>query len=142
MNSVTKRIKDRGDLRIDFGIVSPDVAHWENDVFRKASWPIDPDSLCVRAQVAAASQAIPAAAASYMPFPADQLSDSIIGNVRPDRNDFANEFVPDNKRHGYRFLCPIVPLIDMEIRATDPGEKHANLHIVDAEFRFRHVIEP
>jgi hypothetical protein len=30
----------------------------------------------------------------------------------------------------------------MKIGSTDPGEKYANLDIVDADFRFRNFFEP
>src|SRR5260370_24053935 len=91
---VAKRIKDRGNLRIDLGIMSPDVAHREHDEFLEASRPIDPDSFCVCTQMPAAGEAIAAAPAGYMPFSADQLPDALIGNIRPNSNDSPNKFVP------------------------------------------------
>src|ERR1035437_5718019 len=95
--------------------MSPDVAHRENNKFRETSRPIDPDSFCVCAQMPAAGQAIAAATANYVPFSAHQLPNTEIGNVRTDRGDLANKFVPDDERHGNGLLRPIVPLVDMEI---------------------------
>jgi hypothetical protein len=90
----------------------------------------------------AAGQAIPAAPADYVPFSADQFSNPEIGNVRTDRGDLTHKFVPDDQRHGNGFLRPIIPLVDMEIGAADPGEQHANLDIVNADFRLGHILEP
>ena len=137
MHRVAKRIEDGSDLGIDLRIVSPDIGHRENDELGEAARTAHSDSLGVRAQVAAAGQAVAATSASHVPFTADQFSGPVIVHVRSDGHNFADEFVSDDERHRNCGLRPVVPLVNVEIGPTNPGKMHANLNVVDSNFRFR-----
>jgi hypothetical protein len=63
----------------------------------------------------------------------DVVTDSI--------ND-TGKFMTDGHRHGNRFLRPRVPVIDVQVRATDRCFQHANQHIVTADSRNRNLFEP
>ena len=56
-------------------LMPPDIGHWQRDVFGERAGAIHPDALGVRAQMAAARQAISAASADYVPFAADDFAD-------------------------------------------------------------------
>ena len=50
--------------------------------------------------------------------------------------------MPDDHRHGNRLLRPGVPFVDVQIGAADAGAQHLDQHVVDADGRPGHVLEP
>src|SRR5207247_11275874 len=58
------------------------------------------------------------------------------------RQDLAYDFVPDRHRHGDRLLSPVVPFVDMRVRATDARAVHPDQDIVDADGGLRHFLQP
>ena len=104
--------------------------------------PIDADALRVLAQMPAAGQAVAAAAADDVPLAADDLADVKIVDVGADLDDLADELVADDHRHGDRLLRPGVPVVDVQVGAADAGAQHLDQHVVDADRRHRHVVEP
>ena len=48
----------------------------------------------------------------------------------------------DNHGDGNGFLGPVVPVVDMQVRTTNPCAVHLNEDIVDADFRFRDIFKP
>ena len=50
--------------------------------------------------------------------------------------------VPDYERDRDGALRPGVPAIDMQVGAADAGAKDADEHIVDADGRLGHVLQP
>src|SRR5262249_4446604 len=87
-------------------------------------------------------QAVAAAAAGYVALAAHDVAGPVIHDVRADLHDPADEFVPDGHRHRNRFPRPLVPLIDVDIGAADPGPQHLNQHVVNADPRHLDVFEP
>ena len=75
----------------------------------------------VRAEMAAAGQAVAAASADDVAFAADDVAGLKIGDVGADLDDFADEFVADDHRHGDGLLRPLVPLVDVQVGAADAG---------------------
>ena len=118
------------------------LAHGQRDVFRECACPVDSYSLSVRAKMASARQAIPAAAASHVPFAAHDVPGIKIRHVRAHLHNFAHKLVPDHHRNLDGFLRPIVPLINVQIRAANPRAVHANEHVIDPDFGRFHVLEP
>ena len=107
-----------------------------------APGPIDSHSLGVRAKMTPARQAIPAPAAGHVPFPAHDVAGIKVGDVRTHFHNFAHKLVPDHHRHMDGFLRPVVPLINVQIRAADARAMHANEHVINANFRLLDVLKP
>ena len=49
---------------------------------------------------------------------------------------------PDDHRHGDGLRRPVVPLVDVQVGAADAGAQDLDEHVVDAELRLGHVVEP
>ena len=108
----------------------------------KSAWAIHADPFRVRAQVPAAGKAITATTTHDVPFAADNVARPKIRNVGTDLDDLADEFVPNDHRHGNRLLRPIIPQINMEVGAANPGAIHLDQHIVNTDRGIGHVLEP
>ena len=142
VDGVSERIENRGDIQIDGGSVTPDVGHRQNDKFGKRSGPIHADSLRMRAQMAAAGQAVPAAAADDVALAADDVAGMKIVDVGADLDDLAYEFMADRHGHGDGALRPFVPFINMHVGAADAGAADADEHVVDSGPRGFDIFEP
>src|ERR1019366_10682850 len=77
-----------------------------------------------------------------MTLPADDVAWIEVIDVGPDIYDLAHELVANCHGNSNRLLCPLVPLVNMNIRATDARVVDANQHIIDANDRFRNLFQP
>src|SRR6185436_6322698 len=135
MHSVSEGIEDGGHILVDAGTMHPDIRHGQGEVFGEGAFAVDADAFGVGAKMTPASQAIAAASANDMTFPADDLAGKEIGDIRANLDDFAHEFVTHHHRHGNGFGSPLIPLVDMEIRAANAGAVNADEDVVDADGR-------
>ena len=74
-----------------------------------------------------------------MPLAAHHVAGMEVGHIRADRDDFADELMANHHRHGNRPPGPVVPLVNMNIGATDAGAIHLDKDIVDTDFRLRYL---
>src|SRR5690554_5683353 len=98
----------------------PHVGHRQGEVFGESPGTIHAHALRVSAEVTASRQAIPAPTADNVPFTADDFTRKEVADVRPDLDDLADELVPHDHRYGDRLASPRVPLMDVDIGATNP----------------------
>ena len=87
----------------------------------------------VRAQVAPAGQAVPAAAAHDVALARDEVARAEVDDVAADLDDLADELMPDDERRRDGLRGPGVPRLDMEVRAADPGLVDPDQDVVDAD---------
>ena len=106
------------------------------------TWPVDSDAGGMCTQVAPARHAIAAAAAHHMAFSGDDLSGVEVIDVVADLDDFADEFVSDHHRHGDGPGSPVIPKVDMQIRAAERCPQNPDQDIVHANARFGNVFKP
>ena len=142
VGGVAERVEDRGDIEIDAIGMVPDIGVGNDDVFRESPSAVDADPARVRAEVAASRHAIAAAATDDMPLARDDHPRLVVVHIVADRDDLADEFVPDHHRHGDRLLRPFVPLIDVDVGAADGGALDADLDVVRPRLRLGHVFKP
>src|SRR5581483_4175791 len=71
VNRVAEWIKDRGDFKIHFRIVPPDVRHRQHNILGKCARSIYSHSLGMRAKMAAPGEAVTTSSASYVSLAAD-----------------------------------------------------------------------
>ena len=142
MNSVPERVKNCGDLQRHFRIVLPDIAHRQDDVLGKCSGAVDSYALRMRTEMTSACQAIAAASAYDVSFTADQFAGMKVVDIGSDLNDLADEFMPDHQRNRDRAARPIVPVINMEVRAADSGQQDTHFYVIDSGLRFGYVLQP
>jgi hypothetical protein len=122
-------------------IVMPDVGHRQHDVLGERARAVDADAERLGAQVAPAGQTVAAAAAHQVSFAADDVAGEKVSHVGR-RRRFPDELVPDHHRHGDGLARPVVPFPDVQVGAADRRPVDANQHVVDADHRFRDVLEP
>ncbi len=121
MHGIPERVEDRGYVEVDPFVMAPDIRHRQRDVFGERARPVDANAHRVGAHVAAPRKAIAAAAAHDVAFAADDIAGEEIGHIGANRLDASDEFVADRHRYVDRLLRPLVPLINVHVRATDPG---------------------
>ena len=142
VDGVSEGIENRGNFVRDRARVFPDIHHRQDDIFRERAGAIHSHALRVRAKVTPPGEAIAAAPANDMPFPADQISGMKVRDVRSDLDNFAGKFVADDERHANCGLRPVIPIVDMQVGAANAGGQHANLDVVDAGFGLGNIFEP
>ena len=142
MHGIAERIKDRLYVSFDLGIVDPNVGHWQRDIFCKGSRAVHSNALGVFAKVAAACQAVPAMTADHMPFATYNFAHAEVGYVRAHLHDFTNKLMSYHHGHRNGFLRPGVPLVNVNIGATDSGSQDLDQHIIDADSWNRHLGQP
>ena len=92
--------------------------------------------------MAAAGEAVAAAAADHVAFAADDVAGEEVGHIGPDLDDPADELVADRHGDGDGFLRPLVPLVDVDVGAADPGPQHLDQDVVDADRGRLDVFQP
>jgi hypothetical protein len=75
-------------------------------------------------------------------FAANDLAGTEVAHVRADLDYTADKLVADDHRHRDGLLRPLVPLVDVHVRAADTGAEHADQNVIDAEGRLVDVFEP
>ena len=142
LSQLNRRVEDRGDLLVDARPVMPDVRHRQCDVLGERPIAADAETDGVRAEVAPAGEAVAAPAADHMALAADEVARMEVADVRSHLHDLAHELVADHHGHGNRPLRPIVPVVDVQVRAAYPGAVDAHHHVVDADFRPIDFLQP
>src|SRR5580658_9720630 len=120
----------------------PDIGHGQGNEFCKGSWSIHTHTQRTRAQVAPSRQAVAAAATDHVAFATDDVAWIEIVDVGAHLDDLADKFVPNGHRHRNRLLRPGVPLVDMNICATDAGISNANQDVVDSDGGLGNLFQP
>ena len=87
----------------------------------------------------ATSQTVATFTAYDMTFAIDQITFLVALHIRADFLDRANEFMADHHRRFDRFLRPVVPIIDMHIRAADRRLFDLDQHVIDAGRGHGHI---
>jgi hypothetical protein len=142
VDRVAEGIEDGGNVERDGLVVAPDVGHRQRDVLRERAGAVHADPLRMRADMATSGEAVATAAADDVAFAADDVAREEVGHVGPDLDDPADELMPDRHGDGDRLLRPIVPLVDVDVRAADPGPQHLDQDVVDADLRLVDVLQP
>ena len=130
---IAKGIENSGDVAIDARIVTPDIGHRQSNELGETTRPVHAHARSVRAQVAAPGHAIAAAAAHHVPFARDQLARVKIDDVGADFHDLADEFMADRHRDRDGLASPLVPIVDVNIRAANSGAVDPNQNVVNAD---------
>ena len=142
VDGVAEGVEDRGDFKIDAGMMAPDVGHGQRDEFGKGTRAIDAYALGGHAQVAPTGEAVAAASADHVAFAADDVAGEEVVDVGADGDDFADEFVADGHGDGNGFLRPVVPVVDVDVGSADAGVEHADEDVVNAHRGFGDVFQP
>src|SRR5438876_7963172 len=94
----------------------PRVARWDRDKLGPGSGAINADAQCIRAEVAAAGETIPAMPGSDVTFPHNEIALRKPAHICSNRRDLADEFMADGHRHRNGLLRPNHPSCKCEYR--------------------------
>src|SRR5438128_6704601 len=115
MHGVAQRIEHAGIVRGNAGIDLPDVRFGDLDILGKSAIGIHADDLYVLADVGLADTTLEAFAAGHMHLGGNEVAFLDGSDVFAYRGDMPAEFVPGNKRRFDAALCPLVPVVDVQI---------------------------
>ena len=87
-------------------------------------------------------QAIATMSTGDVPLAHDQIALAKAFHVFTHTINNAHKLVADGHRHRNGFLRPGIPVVDVQVRATDRCFQHSNQHVVAADFWNRNVLEP
>src|SRR5262245_2237584 len=142
MNGVAERIKDGGDIAIDFGVVLPDVVCGQRHELGEGAGPINAKALSIGAHVPLPRLAVPAAAASDVSFSAYQVAALEISHVVADRYNFTHKLMTHDQRHWNCLLGPVIPFEYVHVRAADARAIDADHDVIRRHRRLGHFLEP
>ena len=142
MHRVAEGVEERRNIQVDALAVLPDVGHGQGQVFGKGAGTVHPDAAGMGTEMATASHAVAAAAADHMALAGHNLPGAEVHHIGADLDDLADKLVADNHGHRDGFPGPAVPVVNVHVSATDGGPQHADQHIVDADARNRHLLQP
>jgi hypothetical protein len=119
MDRVTEIFLKHGDMKWQILRVFPGVLGRDSNVFRKSTITIYADDLRVFADVLASGTAKIAVIADNVTFQRNEITDPDAFHVIRDLDNLASNFMPNDERWIKPMLRPLIPIVDMEIGATD-----------------------
>ena len=132
MHGVAQRVEDGQGVERDPLGRRPHVDRRERQVLGEGAGGGHADAQAVGAEVTATGAAVAAVAADDVPLAGRQLPDLETAHAVAQRDDPAHELVAGDQRHGQRALRPLVPLVDVHVRAADGGLEDADHHFAGA----------
>src|SRR4030095_11430292 len=103
----------------DRGIRVPAIVLWNRHKFRPCTGTIHTHALCIGAKMTPPRQAIATMSTRYVSFPHHEIalgkSFYMIAHVV----DNADKLMANSHRNGYRFLRPLVPVVNVNIGPAD-----------------------
>src|SRR5947209_18160211 len=85
--------------------------------------------------MAVSGEAVPAPPANHLTFPADDIAGKKIGHIGTHFDNLAHELMPDRHRYRNGFPRPLVPIVNVNVRAADARLADLDQHIVNANLR-------
>ena len=134
-------IVDAADFIGHGGVEAPDVGRRHGDEIREASVAVDADDPGVGADVRVAGPAEQAVAVDDVAFGRHAVADLDIGDERARLDDVTGELVADDDRRFDASLGPVIPGVDVYVRAAHAGAPDADEDLIRPNRGFRHFRE-
>ncbi len=109
---------------------------------RRSPRPVHADPQGVRAQMPPARQAVAAAPADHVPLAAHQVAGGKSATFEPTSTISPTNSCPTTIGTGIVFSRPVVPLVDVHVRAADGRAVDLDQHVVDADRGRCDVLQP
>src|SRR5947207_11120866 len=142
MHRVAEGIEDGGNLQRDRLRMLPHTHHGYHDVFGKSPRQVHAHALSVSAEVAAPGKAVAAASADDVALAADNIPGIVVSHVRAHLDDLSHKLVADDQGNRDSGAGPLIPLIDVQVGATNAGMQHTNLDVIDANLGLGNILQP
>ena len=141
VHRVPERVEEGAELRVEVRLLDPGVGGGDDDVVREGTVTVDADADRVVAEVAPAGAAVPAEAADHVALPGDAVAHGDVVDVGPHLHHLAEELVADGHRHPHLLGRPLVPLLEVEVRAAQAGPQHPHLDVLVTALRLGNLHE-
>src|SRR5271157_403979 len=136
VHRVAQRIEDGRVFLRDGRIELPDVRLGNDDVLGEGAIRVHADDLHMLADVRFAGAALQALAAGHVHLGGNEVAFLDARHFVPDRFNRAAELVPGNQWRMNATLCPLVPLVNVQVRAADGRHLDLDQYIGGAKLRF------
>src|SRR5436190_2514096 len=120
----------------------PAVLLRNRDELRPRPGAVHAYALSVWAKMTPPGQAIATMSTGNVPLAHDQIALAKTLDVIAHAIYNAHKLVADGHRHRNRFLRPGVPVVDVQVRATNRCLQDADEHVIAADFWNRNLLEP
>ena len=119
VGGVSQRVKTRQDIQRNIFITIPDICNRDGNILGKCTRPVDADSPGVIAEMPPTCQTVPAVSSDQMAFAGNQVSRLKISYMGPNLFNGSYKFMTDMHGNGDGLLGPLIPVVNMDIGATD-----------------------
>ena len=118
---VADRVEHGDHILVERGVDEDDIARGDAEVLRERAVAVYADARGVLAPLDVARVTVAAVAAGDVPLARNALADGQPRHARAERGDLADILVPDD--HGRLDVLgrPLVPVVDVHVRAADGG---------------------
>ena len=142
VRGVAERVEEGGDVIGDGVRQREGVARGDDEVLGEAAGAIHAHTLRVAAEVSLAGAAVAAMTTGDVALARDALSVLEADDLRAHLDHLADELVARDHGHRHRSLRPLVPVVDVHVRAADGRLLDANLDVVGAHLGLGLVAHP
>jgi hypothetical protein len=141
-NGVAERLLEASDLRRELrAIVAPDDGRGDRYEVGKPTVAVDPEDQRLLAHVRPASAAVEARPARDVALGRDVVTLLDITHLSAGRHDRPTELVSERERWMYALGGPLIPAVDVEIRAADACRLDPDENLVRPGCRDRYLVE-
>ena len=113
----------------------PGNAGGNGDILRESAIAVHADNLDITADVALSGATLVALATGNMSLRGDKITRGKRGDFTPNLYNHTRKFMSEDTRDPHATLCPGIPLINVNVRATDRGGLHLHQDIPRANLR-------
>src|SRR5689334_11401247 len=124
MDGVAERVEDRGVISGNRRVQFPNVRFGNFYVVGKCSIGIDSDDFYLLANVRLARTALQTLTAVHMHLRRNEIAFSYARDLASNGSHSATKFMTGNERGTNAFLCPCVPLVDVQVSAANRSHFH------------------
>src|SRR4029079_13591746 len=126
---VSQRVEHGGEVGVEVVGLHPDVAGRDDDIVGEGAGAVDPDALGVDAHVAPPGATVATGATHDVPLARGALTHRDAVDVLADLDHLAIELVADGQGRVHGRGRPVVPLLEVQVGATEAGPEDADLDV-------------
>ena len=142
VRGVSERIHDCDEIVRYARIDLHHIGGRDTEVLGKGAVAVHAYAYGIFAYMFAASAAVAAMAAGYMPLSGDAVADLVVTDSAAELDNLAYIFVAYGHRRLDCVLGPLVPIVDVQVSAADRDLPYLYKNVIHTDFRHRDVFHP
>ena len=127
MDRIAQRVEHRAQVGVHVVGLHPHVARRDHHVVGESTVAVDAHARCPDAHMAPARPAVAAGPADDVPLAGRLLPDGDGRDVLADLDDLAEELMTDHQRRLDHGCSPVVPRLEVQVRAAKAGPLDTDL---------------